>query len=64
MAKDEAKKDRLATVLYNLMEGIRIAAVCLEAFLPETAEKILDQLNTQQRTYEEQTSFGLLEDRW
>ena len=61
LAKDEAKKDRLATVLYNLMEGIRIAAVCLEAFLPETAEKILDQLNTQQRSYEEQTSFGLLE---
>ena len=52
LAKDEAKKDRLATVLYNLMEGIRIAAVCLEAFLPQTSEKILDQLNTKERAYE------------
>ncbi len=61
LAKDEAKKERLATVLYNLMEGIRIAAVCLEAFLPDTADKILNQLNTKQRSYEELTSFGLLE---
>ena len=61
LAKDEAKKDRLATVLYNLMEGIRIAAVCLQAFLPETSEKILNQLNTSQRSYEDLTSFGLLE---
>lgn len=61
LAKDEAKKDRLATVLYNLMEGIRIAAICLEAFLPDTAHKILNQLNTKQRSYEELTSFGLLE---
>ena len=61
LAKDEAKKDRLATVLYNLMEGIRIAAVCLEAFLPDTSRKILDQLNTSQRTYEDLTTFGLLE---
>jgi len=44
LAKDEAKHDRLATVLYNLMEGIRIAAICLEAFLPDTSKKILDQL--------------------
>ena len=61
LAKDEAKKDRLATVLYNLMEGIRIAAVCLQAFLPETSEKILNQLNTSQRSYEDLTGFGLLE---
>lgn len=61
LAKDEAKKDRLATVLYNLMEGIRIAAVCLQAFLPETSEKILNQLNTSQRSYEDLNSFGLLE---
>ncbi len=61
LAKDESKKDRLATVLYNLMEGIRISAVCLEAFLPETAEKILNQLGTQRRSYEELGEFGQLE---
>ena len=61
LAKDEAKKDRLATVLYNLMEGIRIAAVCLEAFLPQTSEKILDQLNTKERAYENLDIFGRLE---
>lgn len=61
LAKDEAKKERLATVLYNLMEGIRIAAVCLEAFLPETAEKILNQLQTQERDYSDLGCFGLLE---
>ena len=61
LAKDEAKKDRLATVLYNLMEGIRIAAVCLEAFLPQTSEKILDQLNTKERAYENLDTFGRLE---
>ena len=46
LAKDEAKKERLATVLYNLFEGIRIGAVCLEAFLPSTSKKILDQIGT------------------
>lgn len=61
LAKDESKKDRLATVLYNLMEGIRISAVCLEAFLPETAQKILDQLGTERRSYEELGEFGQLE---
>ena len=61
LAKDEEKKDRLATVLYNLMESIRIAAVCLEAFLPETSKKILDQLCTEKRSYDELDSFGLLE---
>ncbi len=61
LAKDESKKDRLATVLYNLMEGIRISAVCLEAFLPDTAKKILDQLATQRRSYEELGEFGQLE---
>ena len=61
LAKDESKKDRLATVLYNLMEGIRISAVCLEAFLPDTAKKILDQLGTQRRSYEELGEFGQLE---
>jgi len=61
LAKDEAKKDRLATVLYHLMEGIRIAAVCLEPFLPETSVKILDQLNTQVRHFESLSTFGGLE---
>ena len=61
LAKDEAKKDRLATVLYNLMEGIRIAAICLEAFLPETSEKILNQLNTKERDFEKLDTFGRLE---
>ena len=61
LAKDESKKDRLATVLYNLMEGIRIAAICLEAFLPETSEKILNQLNTQERDFEKLDIFGRLE---
>lgn len=61
LAKDEAKKDRLATVLYNLMEGIRFAAVCLEAFLPETSEKILNQLNTKERDFEGLNTFGRLE---
>jgi len=61
LAKDEAKKDRLATVLYHLMEGIRIAAVCLEAFLPETSEKILDQLNTRVRDFASLRRFGGLE---
>ena len=45
LAKDEAKKDRLATVLYNLIEGIRISANLLASFMPETAEKILSQIN-------------------
>ena len=48
-------------MLYNLMEGIRISAVCLEAFLPETAQKILDQLGTERRSYEELGEFGQLE---
>ena len=45
LAKDDAKKDRLATVLYNLIEGIRISANLLSSFMPETAEKILSQIN-------------------
>ncbi len=61
LAKDEAKKDRLATVLYNLFEGIRIGAVCLEAFLPTTSRKILDQIGTQQRDFLELDIFGRME---
>lgn len=59
LAKEEEKKDRLATVLYNLVEGICIGASLLESFMPETTEKILAQLNAQKRTYEELDTFGL-----
>lgn len=58
LAKDEAKKDRLATVLYNLIEGIRIGACLLESFMPETAEKILAQINAEKCGLEELSSFG------
>ena len=61
LAKDEAKKDRLATVLYNLTESIAIGASLLEAFMPETSEKILAQLNAKKRTLEEMNQFGLYE---
>lgn len=60
LAKDEEKQDRLATVMYNLLEGIRFAAVLLQSFIPETAEKILNQLNTPERTLESLESFGHL----
>ncbi|WP_416990270.1 methionine--tRNA ligase [[Clostridium] symbiosum] len=59
LAKDEAQKDRLATVLYNLTEAITIGASLLYSFMPETAEKILAQLNTQKRMLEEMGTFGL-----
>ena len=59
LAKDEAKKDRLAEVLYNLVESITIGACLLESFMPETTEKILAQLNAQKRSYEELDQFGL-----
>ena len=59
LAKDEAQKDRLATVLYNLTEAITIGASLLYSFMPETAEKILAQLNTQKRTLDEMGTFGL-----
>ena len=58
LAKDESKKDRLAEVLYNLVEGICIGASLLESFMPETTEKILSQLNASKRTYEELDTFG------
>ena len=61
LAKDEAKKDRLATALYNLFEGIRIGAVCLEAFLPTTSKKILDQIGTQERDFLALDTFGRME---
>ena len=59
LAKDEEKKDRLAEVLYNLVEGICVGAALLESFMPTTTEKILTQLNAPKRSYEELDSFGL-----
>ena len=59
LAKDEAKKDRLEEVLYNLVESITIGACLLESFMPETTEKILAQLNAEKRSYEELNQFGL-----
>ena len=59
LAKEEDKKDRLATVLYNLTEAITIGASLLTSFMPETSEKILAQLNTSKRELEAMTQFGL-----
>ena len=59
LAKDEAKKERLQTVLYNLTEGITIGASLLHSFLPETAERVAAQLNTGLRSDEELGQFGL-----
>ena len=59
LAKDEAKKDRLAEVLYNLVESIAIGAGLLESFMPETSEKILSQLNAEKRGLEQMDRFGL-----
>ena len=59
LAKEEDKQDRLATVLYNLVEGITIGAALLEAFMPETTERILAQLNAEKRSFESLDTFGL-----
>ncbi len=59
LAKDESKKERLSTVLYNLVEGICIGAGLLESFMPETTQKILCQLHAEKRSYEQLSSFGL-----
>ena len=61
LAKDPAKADRLSTVLYNLVEGILIGASLLEPFMPETAEKIADQLNAPLRDFDQLETFGLYE---
>lgn len=58
LAKDESQADRLKTVLYNLIESIRVCAVYLQAFLPETADKIFAQINTDLTTYESTKEFG------
>ncbi|MEE1195479.1 MAG: methionine--tRNA ligase [Lachnospiraceae bacterium] len=59
LAKDESRKDRLATVLYNLVEGICIGSTLLESFMPETTERILAQLNGTKRTLDECEIWGL-----
>ena len=61
LAKDEAAKDRLAEVLYNLVESITIGACLLKSFLPETADRILAQLNAGMREYDNLDKFGLYE---
>ena len=58
LAKDEANKERLNTVLYNLLEGIRFGAVLIGPFLPETAEKVFAQINTEVTDYDSLTEFG------
>ena len=60
LAKDESKKARLGTVLYNLLESIRFVAVLLSPFLPETSEKILTQINTDIKDYDSLSAFGAL----
>jgi methionyl-tRNA synthetase/methionyl-tRNA synthetase C-terminal region/beta chain len=57
LAKDEAKKERLGTVLYNLSEALRIVSVCVSAFLPETSENINKQLNVELTTWDSVASF-------
>ena len=59
LAKDEAKRDRLATVLYNLVEGISIGAGLLEPFMPETTQRIMKQLNSAVRDFESTKTFGV-----
>ena len=58
LAKDESKKDRLATVLYNLIECIRICTVLLQVFIPDTCEKIFNQINTDNISYDSTSEFG------
>ena len=62
LAKEESKRDRLATVLYNLIESIRFSAVALIPFMPSTANKILDQINTDQRSLLDLNKFGLYQE--
>ena len=62
LAKEEENKPRLGTVLYNLLESIRICATYLQAFIPETADKIFEQLNTDIRDFESTKEFGKLKE--
>ena len=61
LAKDESKQDRLATVLYNLMECIRISTVLLQAFMPDTAKNIFEQINTDKISFDTLDKFGYYE---
>lgn len=63
LAKDEKDHDTLRTVLYNLLETIRIAAIQLRPFIPETSEIILKELNTNETSYQSSLTFGLLENK-
>jgi len=58
LAKDETKRDRLKTVLYNLIESIRVCAVYLQPFMPDTSDKIFDLLNTDLKSYDSTKEFG------
>lgn len=60
LAKDEEKKARLGTVLYNLLEGIRYIAILLSPFMPETSDKIMEQLNCDNKDYDTLDSFGTI----
>jgi len=60
LGKDEAKKDRLSTVLYNLVESISIGAALLDPFMPETAQKIKEQLSAPDRDFDTLSTFGVL----
>lgn len=62
LAKDPEKQDRLATVLYNLLESIRFSGVLLSSFMPETSEKILNAIGTKKRDFDSLASFGQLEE--
>ncbi len=61
LAKDEAQKDRLNTVLYNLLEGIRFGAVLMEPFMPETSARVYEQIGTRETSYDSLSSFGAYE---
>ena len=58
LAKDEASKGRLNTVLYNLIEGIRFGAVLMSSFMPETSQKVFEQINTKETSYDSLSAFG------
>lgn len=62
LAKDEAKRERLGTVLYNLLEAIRYIAVLLSPFMPSTSEKIFEQMNCDIKDYASLDAFGQLQD--
>ncbi|MBQ9159579.1 MAG: methionine--tRNA ligase [Erysipelotrichaceae bacterium] len=61
LAKDEAQKGRLNTVLYNLLEGIRFGAVLMEPFMPETSARVYEQIGTKETSYDSLSSFGAYE---